>query len=144
MITNTQQIFAIVLSCATLLGILELVRRRKLKEEYSWLWILTGMGMVALSVWFQLVDVLTQLTGANSHVTTLFIFGLMFLLLISVHFSTVLSRVTQQVRRLTQEMAILSAERDEAVARAARAAEKEGRASADAGREEPPAALSAR
>jgi hypothetical protein len=118
--TTTQHAFAIVMSCATLLGILELVRRRKLREEYSWLWILTGLGMVALSTWFRLIEELTRLTGAISPVTTLFIFGLMFLLLISVHFSTVLSRVTQQVRRLTQEMAILAAERDEAIARATR------------------------
>ena len=39
---------------------------------------------------------------------------LLFLLLISVHFSTVISRLTQQVRRLTQELAILAAERDAA------------------------------
>jgi hypothetical protein len=116
--TTTQHVFAVFMSSATLLGILELVRRRKLREEYSWLWILTGVGMVALSLWFGLIEELTRLTGAMSPVTTLFIFGLMFLLLISVHFSTVLSRVTQQVRRLTQEMAILSAERDEAIARA--------------------------
>jgi hypothetical protein len=118
--TTTQHVFAILMSSLTLLAILELVRRRKLREEYSWLWIVTGVGMVALSTWFRLIEELTRLTGAISPVTTLFIFGLMFLLLISVHFSTVLSRVTQQVRRLTQEMAILSAERDEAIARAAR------------------------
>jgi hypothetical protein len=118
--TQTQHAFAIVMSSLTLLGILELVRRRKLREEYSWLWIVTGVVMVALSTWFRLIEELTRLTGAISPVTTLFIFGLLFLLLISVHFSTVLSRVTQQVRRLTQELAILSAERDEAIARAAR------------------------
>jgi hypothetical protein len=118
--TPTQHAFAVVMSSLTLLGILELVRRRKLREEYSWLWIVTGVVMVALSTWFRLIEDLTRLTGAISPVTTLFIFGLLFLLLISVHFSTVLSRVTQQVRRLTQELAILSAERDEAIARAAR------------------------
>jgi hypothetical protein len=116
--TTWQRIFAIVTSVATLLAILELVRRRKLKEEYSWLWILTALGMVALSTWFGLIERLTLLIGAANANTTLFLFGLLFLLLISVHYSTVLSRVTQQVRRLTQEMAILTAERDEANARA--------------------------
>ena len=120
--TTWQRVFAIATSLATLLGILELVRRRKLKEEYSWLWILTALGMVALSSWFGLIERLTHLIGAVTPTTTLFLFGLLFLLLISVHYSTVLSRVTQQVRRLTQELAILSAERDEAIERA-RAAE---------------------
>jgi hypothetical protein len=127
--TTTQHVFAVVMSCLTLLGILELVRRRKLREEYSWLWILTGVGMVALSTWFRLIEELTRLSGATSPVTTLFIFGLLFLLLISVHFSTVLSRVTQQVRRLTQELAILAAERDEAIARAAEGDPRGGPAS---------------
>ena len=110
--TQTQHIFAIITSALTLIGILELVRRRKLKEEYSWLWILTAVGMLALSTFFGLIERLTRLIGAVTATTTLFIFGLLFLLLISVHFSTVLSRVTQQVRRLTQELAILSAELD--------------------------------
>lgn len=110
--TSTQQIFAVITSVATLLVILELVRRRRLREEYSWLWILTALGMVALSSWYGLVEWLTRAIGAVTGTTTLFLFGLLFLLLISVHFSTVISRLTQQVRRLTQELAILSAERD--------------------------------
>ncbi len=110
--TRWQHVFAIVTSVATLLGILELVRRRKLREEYSWLWITTGVGMVVLSVWYGLIERITHVIGAVTVTTTLFLFGLLFLLLISVHFSTVISRLTQQVRRLTQELAILSAELD--------------------------------
>ena len=116
--TPTQRVFAVVTSVATLLVILELVRRRKLKEEYSWLWILTAVGMIVLSTWYGLIEWLTHAHRRGDPTTTLFIFGLLFLLLISVHFSTVLSRLTQQVRRLTQELAILSAERDDALARA--------------------------
>jgi hypothetical protein len=115
--TPTQRTFAILTSVATLVGILELVRRRKLKEEYSWLWILTTAGMLVLSSWYGLVEWLSQLIGAVTPTTTLFLFGLLFLLLMSVHFSTMISRLTQQVRALTQEMAILSAERDRATSR---------------------------
>jgi len=120
--TPTQHAFAIFISLISLVVIIELVRRRKLKEEYSFFWILTAVGMLVLSSWYGLVEWITRLSGAVTATTTLFIFGLFFLLLISVHFSTVISRLTSQVRRLAQEMAILSAERDEAVARADRAA----------------------
>ena len=125
--TQTQRIFALVASLGTLLFILELVRRRKLREEYSWLWILTTLGMVALSAWYGLIERISRLIGAVTPTTTLFLFGLLFLLLISVHFSTMISRLTQQVRRLTQEMAILTAERDQAVVRgrAAKAAREQ-------------------
>lgn len=115
--TPTQRAFAITASVVTLAVILELVRRRRLKEEYSFLWIATCAGMLLLSSWYGLVEWVTALIGAVAATTTLFLFGLLFLLLISVHFSTVLSRLTQQVRQLTQELAILSAERDEANAR---------------------------
>ncbi len=112
--THTQRIFAIVASVATLVFIVELVRRRRLKEEYSWLWIGTGVGMVVLSVWYGLIERITHVIGAITVTTTLFLFGLLFLLVISVHVTTVISKLTQQVRRLAQEIAILSAERDQA------------------------------
>ena len=112
--TPVQRVFAITASIATLTVIIELVRRRKLKEEYSFLWIVTALSMLLLSSWYGVVEWLTALIGAVTVTTTLFLFALLFLLLISVHYSTVLSRLTQQVRRLTQELAILSAERDEA------------------------------
>ena len=108
--TQTQKIFAFVTSLSTFLVIVELVRRRKLKEEYAWLWILATLGMVGLSVFYPLVEWFSREIGAVTVTTTLFIFGLLFLLLISVHFSTVISRLTQQVLRLTQEIAIMSAE----------------------------------
>ncbi|HET8539056.1 MAG TPA: DUF2304 domain-containing protein [Anaeromyxobacter sp.] len=118
--TPNQRIFAVLVSVATLAFVVELVRRRKLKEEYSWLWILTSAGMIVLAGWYGLIERLTHLIGAVTVTTTLFLFGLLFLLVLSVHFSTVLSRLTQQVRRLTQEVAILAAERDQAGAEQAR------------------------
>jgi len=104
--TGLQQVFAILLAVATLGGILELVRRRRLKEEYALLWILTAGGMIVLASWYGLIEVLTRAIGAVTPTTTLFIFALFFLLAISVHFSVVISRLTEQVRRLTQELAI--------------------------------------
>jgi hypothetical protein len=111
---QTQRIFALVASLGTLLFILELVRRRKLKEEYSWLWILTSGSMILLVAFYGVIEWASGLIGAVLPTTTLFLFALLFLLLISVHFSTVISRLTRQVTRLTQELAILSAERDAA------------------------------
>ncbi|HEX7624604.1 MAG TPA: DUF2304 domain-containing protein [Anaeromyxobacteraceae bacterium] len=112
--TPTQHVFAILASVTMLAFIFELVRRRRLKEEYSWLWFVTACGMVILSAWYDLLILLTHAIGAVTVTTTLFLFALLFLLAISVHFSTVLSRLTHQVRRLTQELAILEAERDTA------------------------------
>jgi len=109
--TPTQRVFAIITSIGTFLVVMELIRRRRLREEYALLWVLTTVGMMVLATWYGLIERITQLIGAVAVTTTLFIFALMFLLLISVHFTTVISRLTVQVRRLTQELAILQASR---------------------------------
>ncbi len=109
--TSTQKVFAVIASLAVLGFVLELVRRRRLREEYAWLWLLTSAAMVALAVWYSFILWLSQLIGAVTPTTTLFVFGLLFLVVISIHFSVVVSRLSQQVRRLTQELAMLDAER---------------------------------
>ena len=112
--TPTQRVFAIITSVTTFLVVMELVRRRRLREEYAFLWVLTTVGMIVLATWYGLIEWITQAIGAVAVTTTLFLFALLFLLLISVHFTTVISRLTVQVRRLAQELAILQAERDRA------------------------------
>ncbi len=109
--TPTQRTFAIAASLITLVVVVELIRRRKLREEYALLWVVTSVAMLVLSSWSGLVERVTHLIGAVTVTTTLFLFALLFLLLISVHFTTVLSRLTVQVRRMAQELAILEAER---------------------------------
>ena len=109
--TPTQRVFAIVTSIGTFLVVMELIRRRRLREEYAFLWVLTTVGMMVLATWYGLIEWITQFIGAVAVTTTLFLFALLFLLLISVHFTTVISRLTVQVRRLTQELAILQASR---------------------------------
>jgi hypothetical protein len=111
--TPLQQAFAVVTSVVTLIGIVELVRRRKLREEYAWLWIATSIGMVVLSAWYGLLEWFSGLIGAVAVTTTLFLFALLFLLVISIHYSTVISRLSTQVRRLAQELAIRDAEREQ-------------------------------
>ncbi len=128
--TPTQRLFAIITSVTTFLVVMELVRRRRLREEYAFLWVLTTVGMMVLATWYGLIEWITQAIGAVAVTTTLFLFALLFLLLISVHFTTVISRLTVQVRRLAQELAILQAERD-------RAAGDPGRAGAPAAGAEP-------
>jgi hypothetical protein len=112
-VTPTQRVFAVAASLGTFAVIIELVRRRKLREEYAFLWVVTSAGMIVLSAWYGLIERITRLIGAVTVTTTLFVFALLFLLLISVHFTTVLSRLTVQVRRLAQELAILQASRGE-------------------------------
>ncbi len=102
-----QKIFAIVASLLIMALVVELVRRRKLREEYSWLWLLTGAVIVALVLWYDLLVALTRLIGAIAPTTTLFIFGLLFLMVISLHYSIQISKLSHQVKELGQQLAML-------------------------------------
>jgi hypothetical protein len=105
--TPRQQIFALVASAALLIFIVEMVRRRRLREEYSWLWIIVGIAIMVLSVWFGLLKWLTDLIGAVSPVSTFFVFGILFLMVTNIYFSIKISTLTTQVKNLAQRLAIL-------------------------------------
>jgi len=112
-----QKMFALIIGIAIFLFILEMVRRRKLREEYSWLWLLTGFGIIVLVVWYDLLLFITKFIGAVLPTTTLFLIGVIFLMLIALHYSIKISALTDQVRKLAQDMAILCQESTEQRAR---------------------------
>lgn len=102
-----QQLVAIVISVGILALIIELVRKRRLREEYSVLWILTGVTILVLSLRFSLLQALTRLIGVALPVSTLFFFGLVFLVLVSLQFSVKISGLSNQMQELAQRIALL-------------------------------------
>jgi len=105
-----QRPFAIITALVLLGLIVYLIRKRKLREEYALLWLAVGAGVIVLAVWYGLLEWITQLIGAVDPTSTLFIFSLIFLLIISIHFSVVNSKMKDQIRDLTQEIAMLRRE----------------------------------
>ena len=103
-------IIIIISSTATLLFVLELVRRRKLREEYSWLWLLTAVVYLLVTLSSQLGDWVTGVIGTNSVPIAFAFIGLQFIVIISIQYSVRLSKLTNQVKDLTQEIAILECE----------------------------------
>lgn len=103
-----QKVLAITLGVGLLILIFELVRRRKLREEYSWLWMLTGAVILILAIWYDLLLFITHLVGAVLPASTLFFFGIFFLVLINLYFSVKVSTLTSQIKKLAQEVAILN------------------------------------
>ncbi len=108
-----QKIFAVLASIGIMFLVIELVRRRRLREEYSWLWLVTGAVIILLVAWYDLLLAVTHLIGAIAPTTTLFIFGLLFLMLISLHYSIQISKLSNQVKELGQQLAILKGEMDD-------------------------------
>jgi hypothetical protein len=106
MITTNLRIVAIIGSVALLLFIIELVRRRRLKEEYSVLWVAIALMLCLLAVWGGLLTSLTNAIGAVSQGSTLYFFGLIFALLLLLHFSVRVSDLERRVVSMVQEMAL--------------------------------------
>ncbi len=105
-----QKIFTISISIILFIVIIDLVRRRKLREEFSWLWLLTGVVIIVLSAWYDLLLFITRLVGAVLPTSTLFFFGLLFLMAISLYYSTKISSLHDHVKDLAQHVAILQTE----------------------------------
>ncbi len=102
------RIIAIVSSFILVVYVFELVRRRHLNEEYSTGWLIAGVCIFVLSFWQGLLDFVTRMVGAVLFTSTLFFFGLFFIILICLHFSIRISALTRQVNRLTQRQALLT------------------------------------
>jgi hypothetical protein len=100
-------IFGLIASIGALVFILELVRRRKLREEYSLLWLATALALIILSISRPLLDVLANLVGIYYPPSALFLVAMVFVLFILLHFSTVLTRLTQENKESAQQLAML-------------------------------------
>ena len=102
-----QQIFALVVSLAVLVFTVDLVRKKRLREEYSVLWICTSLIMLVLVMKYDWLVALTTLIGAGLPTSTLFVGSIIFLILIAVQFSIKISQLSDQVKNLVQENALL-------------------------------------
>lgn len=106
----TQKLFAVVISICVLIFIFEMVRRKKLREEYSVLWLGTSLTMIILVVKYDWLVWLTGAIGAALPTTTLFLGSIVFLMLVAIQFSIKISKLTDQVKNLSQDNALLRAE----------------------------------
>lgn len=100
------QIITGLISISILVIVFELIRRGKLKEEYSLLWLLSGVVILVFSIFPDLLNVLSRSLGMY-YLTALFVVSFLFLLFIVLHFSTVISRLSERNKDLSQELSIL-------------------------------------
>ena len=100
------RLIALLVSTTFLLVILNLVRRGRLKEEYTPIWVVVAAGIMILGVWSSLLRWITQAIGAWTASSTLFFFGEIFLLVLCLNYAVRLSRLNTQVTRLAQELAL--------------------------------------
>ncbi|MBI1817908.1 MAG: DUF2304 domain-containing protein [Deltaproteobacteria bacterium] len=101
------RVLALIASLILFATVLHLVRRGRLREEYSPIWLAVAGGITLLSVWFAALRWLTRAIGAWTPSSTIFFFGELFLLAICLNYAVRLSQLANQVKSLAQELAIL-------------------------------------
>lgn len=101
------ELFIFVLAAINVLAMLELVRRRQLREKYALLWLTVGIGGVILSFTRGLMDRLARTVGVAYGPTVLFVLAILFLLLVCVHLSLQVSRLEERTTLLAAELALL-------------------------------------
>jgi hypothetical protein len=101
------QIVAIAASVAVMTVVFELIRRRRLREEYAILWFLGGLVLIGVSLWRASLEWAARALGVAypPSVLLLAVIGLGFL--VAIHFSISLTRLSEQNKRIAQELALL-------------------------------------
>lgn len=101
-------VVAIATALTTLVLIVELLRRRQLKEKYAGLWLAVGLGVAVLGFFPQLLDWVAGHLGVADPPNLLFFAAAVLVLLVEVHLSWELSRSEERTRALSEEIAFLN------------------------------------
>ena len=106
-------IAATAVSVILLLVVFELIRSRRLRERYALLWLLTAFVMLVFSLWRGGLGRVASTIGVAYPPTALLAIASLFMLLVLLHYSTVISRLSDQNVVLAQKLALLEARLNE-------------------------------
>lgn len=112
--TIRAQVFSIAIGFALFFIIMSLVRRKRLQEEVSLLWIAAGVLMALIPVWKEGFFWLSRTLGIQNAASAIFLLGFVFVLFVLLHLSVIASRLTEQNREFAQVICLLREELERA------------------------------
>jgi hypothetical protein len=102
-----QRAVAVLATIALLIIVFDLVRRRRLLERYALVWMAVTILLLALSAWAGLLDRVADAIGIDYPPSALFAAAFGFVIVLLLHFSVAVSRLTDQSKVLAQRVALL-------------------------------------
>jgi len=105
--TNLIQYYSIAFSIGFIIFIIELVRRKKIREEYSIIWIIFGLVFLFFSLFRDALNILALNLGIAYVPMALLLILIVGIFLILVQYSTVITKLTEQNKNLIQENSLL-------------------------------------
>jgi hypothetical protein len=101
------QIVSIIAAAGLLFVVFELVRRRRLQERYALLWLASALVLLGLAIWRGALEKLATGLGIFYPPNALFVVAFGFVLILLLHFSLAVSKLTDQSKLLAQRLALL-------------------------------------
>jgi hypothetical protein len=105
--TTNVQVLAIIFTACGFVLVFELVRRRRLMERYALLWLLASVVLLGLGIWRNGLVHISKAIGIIYPPNALFFIAFGFVLLLLLHFSSAISRLSDQTKVLAQRQALL-------------------------------------
>jgi len=102
----THRLVSVALAAIVVLVTVEMIRRRKLREEYALLWLAASLALTVLAIFPDIPIRLNRLLNID-YQTIVMILVFLFLGMIVMHFAVVISSHAEQIRQLAQQVAIL-------------------------------------
>jgi hypothetical protein len=100
-------IFAAIAAFFLLAAVFELMRSRRLQERYALLWLLPGVVVLGFAIWRDALGKVSDLVGISYPPSTLFLLASLFAFVMLLHYSTVVSKLSEQNTILAQRLALL-------------------------------------
>ncbi|MBP7506737.1 MAG: DUF2304 domain-containing protein [Prolixibacteraceae bacterium] len=104
------QVISVAASLLIFVVVINLVRKRKLKTEYSLIWLSVSLVFVVLSIWRRGIDWLASVFGIAYAPSVLFIILLVGIILLLIEFSIIISKQAEKIKVLAQELALFKQE----------------------------------
>lgn len=108
--STTIQLIGAAITVSFLIVIVRMVRQRKLRAKYSFIWLLVGLSIVAITAIPGLLDWFSAQVGIAYPPAFLFLCALLFLMFLAVHFSWEISRLEDRTRTLAEEVGMANEE----------------------------------
>ncbi|MFF0445630.1 DUF2304 family protein [Streptomyces sp. NPDC004609] len=102
-----------VVGLAIVAGLIELLRRRQLREKYAVLWLVTGVLVVVLAAFPSGPDLAAHALGVENGVSLVLFLGVVFLLAVCAQLTWEASRLDEKTRTLSEEIALIRLERED-------------------------------
>ena len=108
---------AFVLALVIVSVVIDLLRRKKLREKYATLWLIVGIATLVLAAFPQLLSFVARVLGVQVPSNLLFALSILLALGVCLHLSWEISVVEDETRVLAEESAILRAQLERVEAR---------------------------